>query len=78
MSASAGARLLVAVNYGATQGQCMVHPVFGDVEGRAWLLHDLLDPTIRYERDGDKLAHRGLYVDMPAWGHHVFEVIALA
>ena len=28
----------------------------------------------RYEREGDELISRGLYLDMPAWGYHVFEV----
>ena len=27
-----------------------------------------------YERDGDELARDGLYLDMPAWGYHAFEV----
>jgi hypothetical protein len=25
-----------------------------------------------YERDGDTLLASGLYLDMPAWGYHVF------
>ena len=36
-----------------------------------------MNPTTRYEREGDELARRGLYLDMPAWGHHVFEVTPL-
>jgi hypothetical protein len=27
----------------------------------------------RYDRDGSDLASRGLYLDMPPWGYHVFE-----
>ncbi len=73
----AEARLLVAVNYAPTQGQCFVAPAFGKLSGRRWLLRDLLNPTVRYERDGDELARRGLYLDMPAWGRHVFEVTTL-
>jgi glycosidase len=68
------ARLLVAINYGPTQGQCFVAPPFGDLAGRGWLLRDLLTPTLRYERLGDELAGHGLYLDMPPWGRHVFEV----
>ena len=26
----------------------------------------------RYERDGDEPCARGLYLDMPPWGYHVF------
>jgi len=28
----------------------------------------------RYVRDGGELAGQGLYLDLPAWGCHVFEV----
>jgi hypothetical protein len=66
-------RLLVAVNYGPTQGQCYVEPVLPDLCGRDFLLRDLLGPA-EYRRGGDELAARGLYLDVPAWGHHVFEV----
>ena len=27
-----------------------------------------------YVRDGDNLATHGLYLDLPPWGYHVFEV----
>ena len=27
-----------------------------------------------YDRSGDDLTERGLYLDMPAWGHQVFDV----
>jgi hypothetical protein len=36
-------------------------------------LIDLLSDA-RYERDGCDLRARGLYLDLPAWGRHVFEV----
>jgi hypothetical protein len=29
-----------------------------------------------YDRDGDALLARGLYLDMPAWGYHVFALVA--
>jgi hypothetical protein len=35
-----------------------------------------MNPATRYERDGGDLARRGLYLDLPAWGHHVFSVAA--
>ena len=67
-------RLVVAVNYGPTQGQCYVPLPFQDLPGRTWKLRDLLNPRNRYEREGADLAGRGLYLDLPAWGHHVFEL----
>jgi len=28
----------------------------------------------RYERQGDELSNKGLYLDLPAWGCHLFEI----
>jgi hypothetical protein len=67
--------LLVAVNYGATQGQCYVRLEGMTTAGRMWELRDLLGEAF-YERDGDDLAKGGLYLDMPAWGYHVFAMTA--
>jgi hypothetical protein len=64
-------RLLIAVNYGPTQGQCCVPLPFADLPGRTILLTDLMSAA-RYERDGRELFSHGLYLDMPAWGYHVF------
>ena len=68
-----GKRRLVVVNYAAHQGQCYVRvPSSEPVEG-AVLFSDLMGPA-RYQREANDLAVRGLYLDMPAWGYHVFEV----
>jgi len=32
--------------------------------------------TAVYDRDRSDLDARGLYLDMPAWGYHVFDVSA--
>jgi hypothetical protein len=69
----AGSQLLVAVNYGASQGQCYVTLPLPALAGRKVTLVDLLGET-RYEREGDGLTGPGLYLDMPAWGHHLFEL----
>jgi hypothetical protein len=71
-----GRRLLVTVNYGPTQAQCYVVRPLGDLKARGATLRDLMDPTTTYERDAHDLADRGLYLDLPAWGYHVFEVTA--
>ena len=54
-------------------GQGYVGLPWHDLAGRPWQLHDRLGPA-RYERDGTDLATRGLYLDLPAWGCHAFEV----
>ena len=68
-----GRRRLVAVNYAGNQGQCYVRLPFPDLAGRTARLEDQLGPA-RYDRDGSDLVSRGLYLDMPPWGYHVFEV----
>lgn len=68
-------RLLTAVNYGAVRGQCYVTLGLEGLRGRRFTLVDLLGDA-SYQRDGDGLAGNGLYLDMPAWGHEVFELRA--
>jgi glycosidase len=69
----AGERLLTAVNYGPSQGQCYVGLAFPDLRGRRFVFADRMSAA-RFERNGDDLAARGLYLDMPAWGYYVFAV----
>jgi hypothetical protein len=38
-------------------------------------LGDLMGPA-RYDRDGGDLLSRGLYLDVPGWHYHGFEVTA--
>jgi hypothetical protein len=66
-------RRLVAVNYAEHQSQCYVGLPWGDLGDRAWRLQDRLGEAT-YDRDGAELAARGLYLDLPAWGYHAFEV----
>lgn len=67
--------LLVAVNYGPTEGQCYVTtlPRLG-LAAPTVVFQDLMS-SARYERSRDDLASRGLYLDLPAWGFHVFECL---
>jgi hypothetical protein len=68
-----GLRILVTVNYAPNQGQCYVRLPFDELGGASVRLRDQMGPAI-YERSGDDLRARGLYLDVPAWGHHVFDV----
>jgi len=56
-------RRLVVVNYAAHQSQCYIALPWPGT----FRLSDRLGAA-EYERSGD------LYVDLPAWGHHVFDV----
>ncbi len=66
-------RWLIVVNYGYTEGQCFVPLSIPGSPGAVIRFRDRLSPAI-YDRDAADLAARGLYLDMPAWGYHVFEL----
>lgn len=70
-----GEQLLVAVNYAPNPSQCYVRLPFADLGKVDWRLNDLMG-DVRYEREGDDLQTRGLYLDMPAWKAHVFSLEA--
>jgi alpha amylase-like protein len=64
-------RLLVTVNYAPNQSQCHVRLPFADLGNSQWRLKDLLgDGT--YDRDGNDLQGRGLYLDERPWSVRVF------
>jgi glycosidase len=68
-----GVRVLVAVNYAGNQSQCYIRLPWPDLAGRGVRLEDLLGPA-SYDRKGDDLVAPGLYLDVPPWGRHVFEI----
>ena len=65
-------RRLIAVNYAQHRSQCYVRFVDSAFDGVV-RLRDLMGPA-RYERDGRELSERGLYLDLPEWGCHVFVI----
>jgi len=68
--------MLVAVNYSANQAQCYVNLPFADLPGHKWQLEDLIGDAV-YERDGNDLYERGLYLDEPSWRAQVLSVTAI-
>jgi Alpha amylase, catalytic domain len=66
-------RLLVAVNYAPNQSQCLVKLPFTDLGNRWWRLQDQLGTAI-YDRDGNELQSRGLFLDMLPWHTSVFSL----
>jgi Alpha amylase, catalytic domain len=66
-------RVVVAVNYAGSQGQCYIRLPFDDLFGHPVRLQDRMSSAV-YDRNGDDLVLPGLYLDMPPWGYHVFEV----
>lgn len=65
--------MFVAVNYSPQQSQCFMRTPFTELGGRTLRLQDRLSPAV-YDRPGDDLHARGLFLDMPPWGFHVFDV----
>jgi hypothetical protein len=68
-----GERLLVAVNYAPHQSQCCVKLPFSGLGGEQFQLRDLLSAA-SYDRDGNELQSRGLYLDLHPWQYHVFAI----
>jgi hypothetical protein len=66
-------RLLVTVNYASNQSQCYVQLPFADLGGGQWRLEDMMGDAA-YERDGNELQARGLYLDELPWKAHVFRL----
>jgi hypothetical protein len=65
--------LIVAVNYAPNQGQCYLAIPPDQVKGNNVRLQDLMSSAV-YDRDGDEVASRGLFLDLPPWGYNVFEM----
>ena len=68
-----GERLLVTVNYAPNQSQCYVRLPFADLGNGRWRLEDLIGDAT-YDRDGNDLQTRGLYMDERPWRAHVFSL----
>jgi len=71
-----GEKWLICINYAPHESQCYVQLPFSDLEGKSIRFKDSLSPAI-YLRDGDEIVSKGLYIDDPEWGCHVFEIITV-
>ncbi|MFN8621786.1 MAG: alpha-amylase family glycosyl hydrolase [Chloroflexota bacterium] len=69
-----GSVRLAVANLGPTTGRCFVPLQLPDFAGRSIVFEDLLSDA-RYERDGDDLIHRGLFLELPPDGYHLFRVL---
>jgi hypothetical protein len=69
----AGSALIVTVNYAPHQSQCYVRAPFEEFRGHPLRLRDLMGEAV-YVRHADELLGNGLYLDLAAWGYHVFEL----
>jgi hypothetical protein len=70
---TSGDCVLVVVNYADHQSQCYVRLPLAGGDGRTMRFSDVMGTAI-YDRADTDLATHGLYLDMPPWGYHVFEL----
>lgn len=70
---SEGDHLIWIVNYAPNQSQCYLQLPFDDLSGHSVKFEDLMGAAT-YVRDGNQLRSKGLYLDLPPWGYHVFKV----
>jgi hypothetical protein len=70
---SGGERMLVAVNYAPHPSQCYLNLPFPEINNRPVRLKDSLS-SASYDRDGNELLGRGLYLDLPPWSYHVIDL----
>jgi glycosidase len=69
------ARYLVVVNYSGNQAQCRLPLPFADLRGGQVRLTDMIGDEV-YDRGGDELVDRGVYIDHAPWHFNVFELRA--
>jgi hypothetical protein len=64
---------LAVVNMSGETAQGFIPLALPEFAGKIVHLQDQLD-DVSYDRPGDDLLVRGLYVDLPPYGHHLFRV----
>jgi hypothetical protein len=66
-------RFLVTVNLSPHPSQCFVSLLFSLEKGQTIRFQDWMSP-VYYDRSGDELLSKGLFLDLPPWGFHIFEL----
>jgi hypothetical protein len=68
-----GEQLLAVVNYAPNQSQCYVRLPFADLGDHQWLLQDQFSDAV-FDRDGNELKYKGLYIDAAPWQYSIFSL----
>lgn len=69
-------KALAVVNYVGHGSQCYVRLPLPNPDGQTILFKDLMSSAI-YERERGEMSAQGLYLDMPGWTYHIFEISVL-
>ncbi|ULQ55954.1 alpha-amylase family glycosyl hydrolase [Flavihumibacter rivuli] len=68
-----GRKALVAVNYAPYEGQCTVKLPYAGFENQTVRLTEKMGQA-SYDWDGNEVASKGIFLSLPAWGYHLFDV----
>ncbi len=68
-----GKKSVVIVNYAPYASQCYTNLCLPDLEDQQVLFTDLMGKS-EYLRDGNHLMERGIYIDLPPWEYHIFQI----
>ena len=68
-----GDAALVVVNYSDHNSQCYVQLPTANIVGGTLRFKDMMG-SASYDRDGGEISSKGLFLDMPEWGYHIFEI----
>ena len=70
---STSQQCVVVANLSDAAAQGRVQSIWPSISGQQWVFQDRLSGT-SFEYSGDEVLNAGLYVDLPAWGYHFFEL----
>lgn len=62
-------RYLVVMNLSDSNSQGLVRVPWDELKGRDWKMDDVMSGEV-FERSGDEMSERGLYIDLKPWGYH--------
>lgn len=64
---------VVVINLGPGRAQCYLPLEVIGLHSCNWSLNDMLN-DVKYVRDGQELSSHGLYLDMPGYDYHIFDL----
>ena len=67
-------RYVIVVNLGDSLAQAQIKIPWSNVGSGAWQLIDQISGAI-YTRDEEELISHGLYVELPPWNYHFFQLV---
>jgi glycosidase len=65
---------IVAANLSGHSASCLVKPGIPGLAGKQWILQDLLHGK-SYRWNGSQMLQNGLYIELPKYGTHLFEIV---